>query len=137
MRRYLQKASFVLLTLGGSFLAAPALAQHPQPVALQKVNDTTFRLRIQDPIQQSGRVRVVSLVTGQTLLDQPYNAPAYGCNLDFRDLQKGQYRLILQVGQSKYRYIVQVQSQPQSYAALRTLTVKTHLPEMSPASASL
>ena len=137
VRGYVQKASFILLALGGSFLASPALAQQPQPVSVQKVNDTTFRLRIQDPVQQAGRVRVVSMVTGQTLLNQPYNAPAYGCDLNFRDLQKGQYRLILQVGQSKYRYIVRVQSQPQSSAALRTLTVKTRLPEMGPASASL
>jgi len=137
VRRYVHKAAFVLLTLGGSFLASPVVAQEAQPVTVQKVNDTTFRVRIQNPTQQAGRVRVTSLVTGQTLLDDRYNAPAYGRALDFRDLSDGQYLIVLHVGASKYRYTVQVHNRPQFSVALRMRTMKTRLPELSAAAASL
>ena len=137
VRRYVQKATFLALVLGGAFLASPASAQEPQPVVVKKVNDTTFRVRVQNPTQQVSQVRVVSLVTGNTLFYERYNAPEYGHDLNFRNLQTGQYVLLLQTGESRYRYTVQVQRQPQLSVALRTFTVKTRFPKLSPASAAL
>jgi hypothetical protein len=137
VRSRVQKAALILLTLGGSFLAHPILAQQAQPVKVEKANATTFRVRIQDPSQQAGRVRVVSLGTGQTLYDERYNAPAYGHAFDFQNVREGNYMLVMQMGQTKYRYTVQVKKQPQVSVALRTVTVKTRLPKLSSASASL
>ncbi|WP_324674338.1 hypothetical protein [Hymenobacter sp. GOD-10R] len=137
VRRYVRTAAFVLLTLGGASLASPALGQEAKPVDVQKVNETAFRVRIQNPTQGAGKVRVISLVTGQTLMYQRYEGPAYGCNIDFRDLQTGQYALLMQVGQSKYRYIMQVKSNPQTSVVLRSSTVRTRLPKTNVATASL
>jgi hypothetical protein len=132
-----QKAAFILLTLGGSFLGYPTLAQQTPPVRVEKANATTFRVRIQDSVKQAGRVRVVSLSTGQTLFDERYSAPAYGHAFDFSNMRDGQYLLVMRVGGSVYRYTVQVQNEPQLSVALRTVTMKTRFPKLSPASASL
>ena len=127
----IRQAALGLLLLGSLSLSTPAVAQQPSPVAVTKANDTTLRLRIQNPEQQSNRVRVISLTTGQTLFYERFDAPAYGKCLDFAKMQDGDYVVLMQIGKSTHRYTVRVNNKPQCSVALRSIRVKTRLPKQN------
>ncbi|OUJ76101.1 hypothetical protein [Hymenobacter crusticola] len=129
----IRQAALGLLLLGSISLTTPAVAQQTSPVTVTKADNTTLRLRIQNPEQQSNRVRVISLTTGQTLFYERFDAPAYGKCLDFASMQAGDYVVLMQLGKSTHRYMVRVNSNPQFSVVLRTVKVKTRLPKQDAA----
>jgi len=133
----IRQAALGLLLLGSLSLSTPALAQEPSPVTVTKANNTTLRLRIQNPEQQPNRVRVISTATGQTLFYERFDAPAYGKCLDFVKMQSGDYVVLMQLGKSTHRYTVRVNNNPECSVALRSIRVKTRLPKHDVAPAVL
>ncbi|QIL76620.1 hypothetical protein [Hymenobacter sp. HDW8] len=106
---YLRRATLGVLLFGGALFASPAVAQQ-QPVAIDKVEPTVFRVRTQNLAKQHGQLQVYSLITGQKLFDEAFDQSYYTCRLNFDNLQPGEYLMCLKVGKDSYRYTLRVKS---------------------------
>jgi hypothetical protein len=105
---YLRQSALGIL-LWGAFFASPAVAQS-QPVTIDRVEATVFRVRTQNLTKQHGQVQVYSLISGQKLFDEAFDQSFYTCRLNFEKLQPGNYLLYLKVGKDSYRYTLRVLS---------------------------
>ncbi|KUG05849.1 hypothetical protein [Solirubrum puertoriconensis] len=113
---YASRMLLGLLTLGGALAAAPVQAapgQSVQPVALERVDAVSFRVRISNPAAQQGQVQVLSLASGKTLFSENYAAPAYGHRFNFGVLPAGRYAIVVKAGEQQYRYTLQLQADGQ------------------------
>jgi hypothetical protein len=111
--RHILRPAFIagMLAVGTLGSASPAQAQQPQPIQLIQANPASLRVRIDNPAQLPGRVRVVQLSDGLPIYDQTYHSAAYGHRFDFDHLPDGRYALQLSVGADHYNYTVQVQTE--------------------------
>jgi hypothetical protein len=114
-----------LLAVASLGFAHHASAQTSPPVRLTQVDDTNFRLRIDNPAQLRSQLTVVRQASGQVLHTASYRDAAYGCRLDFSKLPDGQYSIILKTGPERYRYTVQVQDHGATAAVREMATRQT------------
>ncbi|MCC2545394.1 hypothetical protein LJY25_02975 [Hymenobacter sp. BT175] len=111
----------VLAGFVGTFAARPALAQvgqQPQPVAVEKMDETSFRVRISNPQQKAGTLEIVNLANGRTLFKEGYTGVVHGHKFNFRDMQDGKYAVVVKVGKEKFRYELQLQTTTQRTVAM-------------------
>ncbi|GAB2461169.1 hypothetical protein GCM10011375_12100 [Hymenobacter qilianensis] len=106
---YLRRATLGVLLFGGALFASPVVAQQ-QPVTIDKVEPTVFRVRTQNLAKEHGQVQVYSLVNGQKLFDEAFDQSYYSCRLNFDNLQPGNYLLCFKLGGDSYRYTLRVKS---------------------------
>ncbi|MBF9236951.1 hypothetical protein I2I05_06045 [Hymenobacter sp. BT683] len=123
----LSAAPYLRATLLGALVvlgsAGTALAQDAPTVKAKQPNAQSLWVTIDNPAQQRMQLRVVSLSTNNCLVNEVNSQPSYGTQLNFRNLPAGKYAVLLRVGQERYRYNVQVESQTQTIISVPGLTV--------------
>jgi hypothetical protein len=100
--------------------AGAALAQQAPSVQFKQAN-TRLCLTIENPAQQQLQMQVISLTERNCLVNEKNSLPSYGTQLNFKGVPAGQYAVLLRVGRERYRYNVQVQSQPETSILIREL----------------
>ncbi|GAB2944290.1 hypothetical protein GCM10027048_06310 [Hymenobacter coalescens] len=137
-RSVVQVSCVALLTLGvhAAASAAPGVPAPQPPVSVQAIDHESVRVRIANPAQQTSRVQVVRLSSGQVLFDEAHADVAYGHRFNFRHLPAGRYSLLMTVGPQQYRYTMEVQSGG-STPAVAIRSIKVRLPKATAATAAL
>jgi hypothetical protein len=129
----------LLLISGASPVRAQEtlVASAQQPVSVQQVDATRFRIRVANPELKAGQVQVVSLQTGHTLFAEAYKEQAYGHRFDFRDLRQGRYALVVKQGGRQHRYVIKVQDLAGDKRQVALRSVELELPEAGVTAAAL
>ena len=109
----------VLAVLGS---AGTALAQDAPSVKAKQGDAQSLAMTIENPGRQQLELRVVALGTNTCLVKEVNTLPSYGTQLHFRNLPAGRYAVLLRVGQERYRYNVQVETQVQTTISVPGLT---------------
>lgn len=117
---YLRAALCGGLALLGS--AGSALAQEAPSVKTKQADGQRLFLTVENPAQERLEMKVVSLTDRTCLVNETNHLPSYGSQLNFQGVPAGTYAVLLRVGRERYRYNVQVQSQPQTTISVRELT---------------
>lgn len=90
-----------------------AMAQGAPSVKAKQTDAQSLGLTVENPTQQRMQIQVVCPGQHACLVEVNHKA-SYGTQLSFSGLPAGQYAVLLRVGRERYRYDVQVQSQPQT-----------------------
>ncbi|MBD2766575.1 hypothetical protein IC235_01555 [Hymenobacter sp. BT664] len=122
LKPYLRAALLSGLVLIGSI--GSALAQEGPSVKAKQGNAHSLYLTIENPTQQRLQMQVLSLSQPQytCLVDEVNHQSSYGSQLNFNGMPAGHYAVLLRIGRERYRYTVQVPSQPKAPILVSELT---------------
>lgn len=103
---------FALLAAGfGLSFAQPFQAQAAdgKPVCVDKLDNFTYLVRVSNPTQQRSEM-LLERPDGKRLYSSNDFAPSYGRKLNLKNLEDGQYAIVVKTGQEVYRYTLTVQT---------------------------
>ena len=128
MKTLLQQAPRLLLVAACASLGFTQAAQaqssvRPQPVAVDKVTDFTYLVRVSNPMFQRGELKVVRLSDNTVLYNQFTNKPVFGSKLNVRDLPDGEYAFIVKVGKDITRYTLDINTKMERTARLGSVSM--------------
>ncbi|RAK62675.1 hypothetical protein [Hymenobacter edaphi] len=126
MKTALLNTRFLLLAATACALgfARPAAAADKtnntdgQPVCVDKVADFTYVVRVSNPSQKASQLWLERVDTGARLYRSSDKAPSFGRKLNVKNLEDGQYAIVVQTGKATRRYTLELATQPTQRVAL-------------------
>ncbi|GAB3842559.1 hypothetical protein [Hymenobacter jeollabukensis] len=82
-----------------------------QPVCVDKVADFTYLVRVSNPAQKASQLWLERVDTGARLYSSSDKAPSFGRKLNVKNLEDGQYAIVVQTGKSTRRYTLELATQ--------------------------
>ncbi|WP_400192958.1 hypothetical protein [Hymenobacter sp. B81] len=116
----------------GLGLTLPAQAQsplRPQPVTVDQVAESTYLVRVSNPRQQRGEVRVVRMRDNATLFSRQTTSHTFGNRLNMRELPDGQYAFVVKVGKDTHNYLLDIHTTVQRTTRLGSVSMATLTPQ--------
>ncbi|MCC3156225.1 hypothetical protein LJ737_03200 [Hymenobacter sp. 15J16-1T3B] len=90
----------------------PATAVEGVPVRVDKLSDFTYLLSVSNPSQKTSQVWLENLETGARLYQSSDKAPSFGRKLNVKNLEDGQYAIVVQTDRVTRRYTLELSTRP-------------------------
>lgn len=86
-------------------------ANKPITARVDKVGDNTYLVRVSNPSQKWSQVRLTSAGGGNEVYRSRDMAPSFGRMLNLKDLEDGQYKLVVKTSSATSSFTINVQTQ--------------------------
>ncbi|GAB2944296.1 hypothetical protein GCM10027048_06320 [Hymenobacter coalescens] len=89
-----------------------------QPVCVEQVSDFTYVVRVSNPSQKPTQLQLLRLDNGGVLYQGNSSAASFGRKFNIKNLEDGQYAIVVTTGSTTHRYTLNLQTTMQRTTSL-------------------